>query len=118
MGPLVTSTGPAPVSLARRRRRGNPGPKPPPSFRSAPDSSTPAAPPELGPKLALRLAHRLAGAENDSDALHRLLSGYGAADEHLAALAWRCLSLVQDALLFGAVEVAASLGIPDQDLPR
>jgi len=40
---------PAPVSLARRRRRGNPGPKPPPSFRSAPDSSTPAAPPELAP---------------------------------------------------------------------
>ncbi len=80
----------------------------PPNTRSAPDSSTPAAPPELAPKLALRLAHRLAGAKNNSDALHRLLSGYGASDEHLAALAWRCLSLVQDALLFGALEIAAS----------
>jgi len=97
------------ATQARSRRR---------AFGPPPDSSTPAAPPELGPKLALRLAHRLAGAENDSDALHRLLSGDGAADEHLAALAWRCLSLVQDALLFGAVEVAASLDIPDQDLPR
>ncbi len=96
----------------------NGGATAPPNTPSAPDSSTPAAPPELAPKLALRLTHRLAEAENDSDALHRLLSGDGAADEHLAALAWRCLSLVQDALLFGAVEVAASLGIPDQDLPR
>ena len=70
---------------------------------------------------ARRLAHLLADAEQESQQLWQDLAqqpGQPQGEDDCARSAWRCYSLVQDALLHGAIELAAILNVPDDQLPR
>jgi len=69
---------------------------------------------------ALRLAHLLAGAEQQSKQLWQdLLQQPSSPHVPPAAArnAWRCYSMVQDALLEGAIDLATVLNVPDHLLP-
>lgn len=69
--------------------------------------------------LSVHLSRMLALAEADSERLRQCIAenpaGYGAEEVRAAR---RCHQLIQDALVTGAIELAATLGVPDRQLPR
>lgn len=70
-------------------------------------------------RAALELVGELAAAESDSGELvERLARADDPRRDDVLGAAQRCHGLVVDALLVGAVELAARIGVPDGQLPE
>ncbi len=95
---------------------------PDPDHATRPDQDDTAdmPPPERTLRASRSLAQLLATAERDSETLLQHLSA-AQADHQSEGKAMRaaqhCRLLIQDAYLDGAVELAATLGVPDTELP-